>query len=153
MGKSSYSDSRREYFKIYAEKEQLPIGGSFQGKGCYPHILIFKECASRTQKRKNKYDVVCEKNILPGVLTDKYTIKDMHKFAHHLNSSQVLCYNFFRPLITLNNTPTDELSQLLGEQGIIISGSAICSFEYCPDKQERTQFDFHISSTKAVLAY
>ena len=43
MGKSSYSVSRREYLKIYAEKEQLPIGGSFQGKECYPHILKFKE--------------------------------------------------------------------------------------------------------------
>jgi hypothetical protein len=141
---NSYAENRKEHFKIYADGLQLPIGGNWQGKGCYHHILKFEESANKTQNRKNKYKVVCEKNVIPGVLTDKFAMKDMHKYAHHLNSSQVLCYNFFRPLITINNSPTDKLVQLLEKQGIKISRSAICSFEYCPDKEEKTQFDFHI---------
>lgn len=141
---NSYAENRKEHFKTYADGLQLPIGGNWQGKGCYHHILKFEESANKTQNRKNKYKVVCEKNVIPGVLTDKFAMKDMHKYAHHLNSSQVLCYNFFRPLITINNSPTDELVQLLEKQGIKISRSAICSFEYCPDKEEKTQFDFHI---------
>ena len=141
---NSYAENRKEHLKTYADGLQLPIGGNWQGKGCYHHILKFEESANKTQNRKNKYKVVCEKNVIPGVLTDKFAMKDMHKYAHHLNSSQVLCYNFFRPLITINNSPTDELVQLLEKQGIKISRSAICSFEYCPDKEEKTQFDFNI---------
>ena len=144
MGQNHYAENRKEHFAKYAEEQQLPIGGKWQGKGSYPHILKFEESTNNTQNQKNKYKVVCEKNILPGVSTDKFTMKDMHKYAHHLNSSQVLCYNFFRPLITESSNPTDKLIQLLETQGIKISRSSICSFEYCPDKEEKTQFDFHI---------
>ena len=139
----NYAANRKAHLEDYAKEVlSLPYGGKWQGKGCYPHILEFKESTNDTQN--NKYEVVCERNILQGVLTDKFTMKDMHRYAHHLNSSQVLCYNFFRPLIAINNSPTDELIQLLEKQGIKISHSAICSFEYCPDREEKTQFDFHI---------
>ncbi len=153
MGKNSYADNRKEHFKTYSEGLKLPIGGTWQGQGCYSHILKFEDSTSNTQNRKNKYKVVCEKNILLGVLTDKFTMKDMHKYAHHLNSSKVLCYNFFRPLITINSNPTDELIQLLEKQGIKISHFAICSFEYCPDKEEKTQFDFHIQDGNIELFF
>ena len=140
MGQNHYAENRKENLAKYAEEQQLPIGGKWQGKGCYPHILRFED----NQSRRNKHKVVREKNILPGGLDDKFTLKDMHTYAHHLSSSQVLCYNFFRPLITIHNNPTDELIQLLEMQGIKISRFAICTFEYCPDKEEKTQFDFHI---------
>lgn len=144
MGKISYAENRKKHLKTYAKERELTVDGKWQGKGSYSHILQFKENIKNVQNRKNKHKVVCEKNILPGILTDKFTWKDMHKYAHHLNSSQVLCYNFFRPLITEESHPTDELIRLLEKIEIKILSSAICEFEYCPDKKEKTQFDFHI---------
>ena len=38
---NSYAENRKKHFMTYAA--QLPIGGNWQGKGRYPHILKFKE--------------------------------------------------------------------------------------------------------------
>jgi hypothetical protein len=89
------------------------------------------------------------------VLTDGVTLdtsvlelKHIHRFAHHLTSSQMLCYNYFMLMTAKDaeNTlqPTASLIQLLGEWGISISDKAICKFEYVDNKEEGTNFDFHI---------
>jgi hypothetical protein len=43
MGKNSYAEDRKEHFKAYSEGLKLPIGGTWQGQGCYSHILKFEE--------------------------------------------------------------------------------------------------------------
>lgn len=144
MKKKNYTRDRKGHLGTYAKELHLPIGGEWQGKGSYSHILKFEKGADNYISRENKHRAVCEKNILPGVLSDMFSMHEMHRYAHHLNSSQVLCYNYFRPLITEDCNPTEELVSLLKKQGIKISSSAICSFEYCPDKEEKTQFDFHV---------
>ncbi|MBD5199666.1 MAG: hypothetical protein HDS83_04675 [Bacteroidales bacterium] len=73
----------------------------------------------------------------------------LHQFAHHLNSSQLLCYMTFRPLLTDEYRPTEELINLLNSVGIYISENAKCEFEYndnltWDNKPEGTSFDFHI---------
>lgn len=144
MEKDSYAKNRKEHLETYAKEKNLPVGGKWQGKGNYSHILEFDGDIEKPQNRENKYKVVCEKNILSGVLTDMFFLNDMHKYAHHLNSSQVLCYNFFRALITEHGNPTNQLIGLLKNQDIYIHASAICKFEYCQNPKEKTQFDFYI---------
>ena len=70
----------------------------------------------------------------------------LHTYAHHLSSSQILCYNFFRPLINERH-PNNELCQIFTNQGITISEKANCQFEYGGYKlfpNEGTEYDFHI---------
>ena len=67
-----------------------------------------------------------------------------HTDAHHLNSSQILCYNFFRPLITNDGKATAKLVSLLGKYGIAITNNATCQFEYTDKIEDHTQFDFYI---------
>ena len=145
MAKSDYAEGRKKHLKEYAQRKNMPIGGSWQGKGEYDYILKFTKDKNSARSKQNRYEMVCEYNILDSVDTTKFKQKDMHSFAHHLNSSQVLCYNFFRPLITKESHPTTELINLLSEKlEITISPDAKCAFEYCPDKEENTQFDFYI---------
>ena len=49
-------------------------------------------------KGESKEKVVKEYNVLSCLKDKKFLIeeKDWHRFAHHLNSSQMMCYNFFQ---------------------------------------------------------
>ena len=150
----SYAKNRKEHLKKYADKCQLRIGGKWQRKeDDYPHILKFDGDTEQPQNKENKYKVVCKYNILTDVSPNMFKQNDMHRYAHHLNSSQVLCYNFFRPLIAENRNPTNELIELLEKQKVIISSSATCKFEYCPDNKENTQFDFHITDDNTEVFF
>ena len=151
MAKRDYAEGRKKHLKEYAQRKNMPIGGSWQGKGVYDYILKFTKDKNSARSKQNKYEMVCEYNILDVVDKTKFKQKDMHSFAHHLNSSQVLCYNFFRPLIDKNGGATQELVDRLSEQGIPIEKGAKCTFEYTDnlDKMEKkgdkpTEFDFHI---------
>ena len=68
----------------------------------------------------------------------------LHIYARHLNSSQMLCYNYIRPLFSDNKKAKDELVNLISEKITPITNDAECQFEYNPDKNERTEFDFYI---------
>lgn len=152
MAKSDYAEGRKKHLKEYAQRKNMPIGGSWQGKGEYDYILKFTKDKNSARSKQNRYEMVCKYNILDGVDTTKFKQKDMHSFAHHLNSSQVLCYNFFRPLIDKNGGASQSLVDLLLNQGISIEQGAKCTFEYTDnlDKMEKkredkpTEFDFHI---------
>ena len=151
MAKKDYAEGRKGHLKEYAQRKNMPIGGSWQGKGEYDYILKFTEDKNSARSKQNKYEMVCEYNILDCVDTTKFKQKDMHSFAHHLNSSQVLCYNFFRPYIDENGGASQSLVDLLLNQGISIEQGAKCTFEYTDnlDKMEKprdkpTEFDFHI---------
>lgn len=84
--------------------------------------------------------------------------KDLHRYAHHLNSSQLMCYNFFRPFVDVKEgnviRPTKELIEILKNNGIDIewSADAICDFEYIQD-DEGTNFDFYLRSGKTEVFF
>ena len=88
-----------------------------------------------------------------------------HTLARHLNSSQVMCYNFFRPMMTVTEPKSrwgyanQELVKFIQESiGIALSEKAKCQFEYedyvtkkefkkvaiYKGKGENSQFDFFI---------
>lgn len=88
--------------------------------------------------------------------------RGLHQYAHHLNSSQLLCMMFFSSMIK-DGKASDTLVKLIHDiLNIQITTSADCQFEYkdnnCPDyffyihnekgqlvkRYEGTSFDFHI---------
>ena len=136
----NYTKNRWAHLAKYAVEKGLKCCGLWRGKS-YCHILFAENEAQKKEAIK--------KNLLKGVKADM--LVKPHPDAHHLNSSQILCYNFFRPLIDKNGGATQELVDRLSEQGISIEKGAKCTFEYTDnlDKMEKkrdkpTEFDFHI---------
>ena len=65
---------------------------------------------------------------------------NLHKYFHHLNSSQAMCFNLFYPIIKENL-----LEIIMKNTNDDIIG---WKFEYEPDKIERTNFDVFIQTQK-----
>lgn len=128
-----YTKGRWAHLAKYAVEKGLRCGGLYRGRA-YCHILF-------TENNEQKKEVI-KKNLLKGVKADM--LSKPHTDAHHLNSSQILCYNFFRPLITNDGKATAALVSLLGKYGIAITNNATCQFEYTDKIKDRTQFDFYI---------
>lgn len=121
-----------------------PIPGLWQQKG-QPRTHILGNASTSEQKAEliNKY------SLLPNVPSIDCNTIHLHQYAHHLNSSQIMCYNFFRPLIESYDgkmyKPKDSLLNLIGmeiDQEIDTHG-AVCNFEYIDDSAENTNFDFY----------
>lgn len=142
----NYTKGRWAHLAKYAEEKGMPIGGTYNYQGtivAHDHIL-------KIEDGQTKFDVVKKHNVLEDIDRDLLTTK-LHRDAHHLNSSQILCYNFFRPYIDENGGASQSLVDLLLNQGISIEQGAKCTFEYTDnlDKMEKprdkpTEFDFHI---------
>lgn len=105
----------------------------------HKHILEIPE--GKTQK-----DIVIESNLLGKAKETSFfdNIK-LHPDAHHLNSSQIMCYNFFRPLISDNKTPLPVLISILRKwcPKLEYQTPLCCEFEF-QEKGERTNFDFYL---------
>lgn len=121
-----------------------PIPGLWQQKGqLRTHILGNPSTSEQKAELINKY------SLLPNVPSIDCNTIHLHQYAHHLNSSQIMCYNFFRPLIESYDgkmyKPKDSLLNLIGmeiDQEIEPHG-AVCNFEYIDDSAENTNFDFY----------
>lgn len=86
----------------------------------------------------------------------------LHQYAHHLNSSQLLCMMFFSKLIDENSCATEKLVNFMKDAfGISIDKNAKCTFEYKEEEPkfmiegkkqyEGTSFDFHIAGSIEVF--
>jgi hypothetical protein len=121
-----------------------PIPGLWQQKGqLRTHILGNPSTSEQKAELINKY------SLLPNVPSIDCNTIHLHQYAHHLNSSQIMCYNFFRPLIESYDgkmyKPKDSLLNLIGmeiDQEIEPHG-AVCNFEYIDDSAENTNFGFY----------
>ena len=129
-------DNRKGHLKEYAEGKGMPIGGTYNYRGtivAHDHIL-------KIEDGQTQCEVVKKYNVLEGIDCDLLTTK-LHSDAHHLNSSQILCYNFFRPLIdSANGSP--KLVEKLQNFGVDIATINECEFEY-KDEIDGTEFDFY----------
>lgn len=138
----NYPENRKNYLVKFAENQSSlrgKVGGDFQEKESKWKNLILKI------DKTNRKSVIEKYNLLNGLKFDS-DYNRLHRFAHHLSSSQILCYNFFRPMINEGH-PNNELCQIFKNRGIKISEKANCQFEYggyilFPD--EGTEYDFHI---------
>ena len=152
----TYSENRKKHLKEYASKHNRPVGGTYNYKGyiChYGHILRYnKGKKNETIEKYNLFPEGSRKITFDGFIP----ANKIHRFAHHLNSSQVLSFNFFRPMVKEDYTPEQKLIELLKEQGIAISENAKCCFEYdgyTDYKEEGTEFDFYISDEEIQVFF
>jgi hypothetical protein len=89
-----------------------------------------------------------ERNLLPTVRESfeaykkKYPIK-LHRYFHHLNSSQALCFNLFFPFMQDEYQRLPLLLDILG----IDQGKWEGSFERVFIQGENTNFDFYMNRT------
>ena len=108
--------------------------GTFRGK-TYSHIANIEG--------KYKDDVVLE-----IIKSDGVTKTDMfckpHQYAHHLNSSQVVCYEFFRPMIDNKDDMLKAVEMMGIPSNAFINFNA--EFEKEFDDGEGTNFDFFLSA-------
>lgn len=141
----NYAHNRKEHLVEYAKETGLKTGGTYNKKEKeYDHILKLDG--------KSQLKVVQEQNILEDIDCDMLTYK-LHPSAHHLNSSQILCYNFFRPMLTDEGRANKPLIELLGSQGITIKESAECKFEYNDGMGDNTDFDFYIKYEETEIFF
>lgn len=131
-------------------------GGTWQGKGSYGHIL----------KDKNDwyYNLLWPYRDKGSLVHDiKSGLIKKHMYAHHLNSSQMMCMNFFYPLMI-----EDKLDIILKAINSKIKwGKPVALFEYNSPMEigkaaelgkqelfgEPTNFDFFITTSNGYRVY
>lgn len=136
----SYNKFRSDVIEHLASSYNKWGAGFFKGKK-YSHIANIEG--------KNKKDIIEQILNEDGVESDLLDPKKIHKYAHHLNSSQIVCYEFFRPLI--NDVHTRD--KVLGKMNIPSSSFAkLKDFEFerisDSDLRDGTTFDFSLSSNE-----
>lgn len=129
---------------VVEHMSEKPEPGLWQGKG-EPKVYIL----GNPNSSKERAEFVNKYALLPRVNQIDYKSFHLHQYAHHLNSSQIMCYNFFRPLMDEFNgkmyKPKEGLAKLVGKEigENIGSYEAACNFEYVDDSKENTNFDFY----------
>lgn len=123
---------------------EKPEPGLWQGKGEPKDYIL-----GNPKSSKERAELVNKYALLPRVNQIDYKSFHLHQYAHHLNSSQIMCYNFFRPLmdefVDKMYKPKECLAKLVGKEmeEDINSHEAVCNFEYIDDSKENTNFDFY----------
>lgn len=139
--------------KIVREVDN-PDPGLFRGHGPYDHII------SNPKDSKDRERIVNEYLLLPDVPKIQGEIK-LHPDAHHMNSSQIMCYNFFRPLLKEYNKnkkdykPSDELVDLVGKiiDTPLENKNSSCKFEYIQPNTDTTNFDFYLKCSDVEVFF
>lgn len=104
--------------------------------GYYQHILDISENSTQAEVI---YNILRE----DGVEIDLF--EKPQQYAHHLNSSQIVCYEFFRPMLNADRTAKEILKRFLTERSISEhKGVLMGRFEYLPNPDEYTNFDFYL---------
>lgn len=135
-----------EYRKQVLKLNQM---GRFRGLE-YPHILY-------VDNYRNQETVIKKYNVLPFCKNMTFLLQNKcHRYAHHLNSSQIMCYNYFRPFIGDDGKKiTKDLVNILERLNVPIKmcDYSTCEFEYEQTSPEwsnegsrKTNFDFYVSS-------
>ena len=140
MSHSEFVKKVREHLAGY-----MPVGGvpgTFNGR-TYSHIV-------KIPGKGQKYAI--EAILRSDGMEEVGEFKNPHRYAHHLNSSQVLCYEFFRPLLKkVGDTLVardSEMQKVLGAMGLPAGAflGAKAEFEKEFDDGEGTNFDFYLES-------
>ena len=151
-----------EKLREWRESHNIPEG-SYKAKS-YGHIMDLSPY--NKHKRRNAIAETLEKF---EVLTDgvKYfrnvlPVNELHPYANHLNSSQILCYNFFGKLLAINDTSkrivgiSSDMREWLRThlpKVPLLSESACCKFEAVVDPKEGTSFDFIVYDDKTEIRF
>lgn len=138
---------KKKVYHHLSEYRKTERMGTWNNKE-YPHILFI---ANDTYN--DKFNSIKE---FGGLLDDVKKLdflldkNELHKEAHHLNSSQIMCYNFFRPLYD----DKEKLTKLFNNIRMNNECLNFCKFEYEDNKDDfgqqigkeagnQTNFDFY----------
>jgi hypothetical protein len=113
--------------------------GEFKGNK-YQHILPIED-------RKNNIISVYRDDFWKYIENNQI---NLHKYFHHLNSSQALCFNLFYPFISSNSGDILLKSLNIFEESVKIKSA---EFEKVLHKNENTNFDFLISLTSRDIIF
>ena len=99
-------------------------------------------------------------NVIKEILKEDAISSDLftspQQYAHHLNSSQVVCYEFFRNMMD-GQTPKEGLIDFLQNNCGIADADKFKNgtgkFEYVPDWSEYTNFDFYLEGEDDYKVY
>lgn len=116
----------------------------------YSYIIPFEKDKTREETIKEYNQIECVKGY------DFLLANKLHRYAHHLNSSQLMCYNFFRPFVEKEKKVI--LIELLKKSNITLDSQydTDCQFEYENPESEWagehtgnsncTNFDFYVGA-------
>lgn len=140
-----FTDSRKQNAVLFMKEQGMndALGGVWTNSKSYDHIL-------KIGKGQNQFDVISSYNLLKGVKPDMFS--DPHRFAHHLTSSQVMCYNFFRPLINKEGGLSNELIDILEGRNVQIAHNCTCEFE-ASNPIDNTSYDMAIGPAKFEIKF
>lgn len=128
---------------VIANMPKNPCPGLWQGKGSPRSHILGNPC-----NEEEKAELINKYSLVDGVSVINPKQIHLHQYAHHLNSSQIMCYNFFRPLMDNFDgkmyAPKAELIKLVGKliDEEITRKDSLCNFEYIDNSGETTNFDF-----------
>jgi len=119
--------------------------------GLWPRHHVTREHILKIEN--GQMNAIKDYNLLKSVMTLPFLLseKQLHQYAHHLNSSQIMCYNFFRPQLDGEANVQNPLINLLK----VLVGNFYCDedkpkacFEYVDKSSEepkrKTNFDFFV---------
>lgn len=140
-----FADSRKQNAVLFMNEQGMShtLGGKWTNGKSYDHIL-------KIDKGHNQLDIIKSYNVLSGINAD--LLSAPHRFAHHLTSSQVMCYNFFRPLMDSHGKLSEELKELFEKKNISIPEDSICEFEAINTK-DNTSYDMKINHITFEIKY
>lgn len=152
MKKKKFDEVVRNHLSKYNKGND----GWYRNRGGYRHILYLpEECKTDKELfiKKQKEIVFNFGLITPAKIYPFFLDGHLHTLAHHLTSSQIMCYNFFRPLINEKGIPTPQLIKLFKFicPNLELDESSIARFEY-QEEGEGTNFDF-ILHTNSIKIY
>lgn len=153
MNKSQFDYLVRSHLSEYNKGKE----GWYKYKGRYvyhKHILYLSdECKTNKDEYKKQQKEVIQKFALTTPAKNRpFLWEHIHYLAHHLTSSQIMCYNFFRPLINDKGIPTPQLLELFKTQcpDLELDEGSKAIFEYV-EKGEKTNFDFYLQTSSKKI--
>ena len=149
-------DHLNNYKKTNPTLCNLQDGSFRKGLKKYPHILEPKHIDCNLIDPKLISNVITIQQVNNTTqINQKATAGNakgihLHQFANHLNSSQMLCINFFAPFFA--HQQTQVLLKVLGLTNLSV-GISEFEFEHIENGKERTNFDFYFKTDDGRKIY
>jgi hypothetical protein len=135
-----YQAALRNHLAVYA-KRRLGVQetGVYKGR-TYPHILPYR-LRFLNLLESFRAEIQDYLRAHPSI--------QLHRYFHHLNSSQALAFNLFYPFFAAGGTSARALTGLLGAHVDV----SVCDFEVVPDKAEGTNVDVFWRDTRETKVF
>lgn len=162
-----YADYKKEIMKCLADSKTWEQNGFWERNGKRTEKAHILPLNGNPNNAINRADAI--KRFLGFDCTPYFPngFVGLHQYAHHINSSQLLCLMYFSNLINNQFKATQELIDFMKKAfNIVITTEAKCHFEYKEKnvnkyifdifgekEYEGTSFDFHIKDKDVEIFF